>query len=115
MPDMASPDYGRRLLPSLVDEIAAECPDRPFASIPNTIKPEDGFQNINFGALARAINRCSWWIEALVGKGNGFPTIAYMGPQDVLYLILVLACIKTGYKVRTSRFNPLTVRPSKCE
>ena len=92
--------YGRRLLPSLIDEIAATDPERIYLSLPKTAEPQEGYEDINFRSFAKAINRCSWWIEDHVGKAQqGFPTIAYIGPQDPRYLILILACVKTGYKV----------------
>ena len=97
---MQTPDYGRRLLPSLIDEIAATDPDRVFLSIPRTADIQDGFQDISFQRLAKAIDRCAWWLEQLLERGKGFPTVAYMGPHDARYLILTFACSKTGLKVR---------------
>ncbi|KAM5348626.1 hypothetical protein ACJ41O_008450 [Fusarium nematophilum] len=92
-------NIGKRLLPSLVDEIAASDPDRIFYSVAKTTGPADGFQDINARTFARAVNRCSWHIEKHLGRGHGFPTLAYIGPQDVVYAILVLACVKTGFKL----------------
>ncbi|CAJ2509529.1 Uu.00g145550.m01.CDS01 [Anthostomella pinea] len=90
-------NVGERLLPSLVDEIAASDPDRIFYSIAKTRDPADGFQDISAKTFARAVDRCAWYLEKNLGRGQGFPTLTYMGPQDVVYGILTLACIKTGY------------------
>ena len=98
----STPDYGQRLLPSLIDEIAHQDPERPYVSIPRTTNPQDGYRDISFSSFARSINRCSWWIEEQIGRGWNFETIAYMGPQDLIYAILVLSSIKTGYKARAS-------------
>ncbi|KAI1396390.1 hypothetical protein F4819DRAFT_475493 [Hypoxylon fuscum] len=95
---MASPT-GERLLPSLVDEIAQSDPHRVLYSVAKTKNPADGFHDIDARAFARAVNRCSWYIDENLGRGHAFPTLTYMGPQDVLYGILVLACVKTGYKL----------------
>ncbi|KAJ3529470.1 hypothetical protein NM208_g9741 [Fusarium decemcellulare] len=92
-------NVGRRLLPSLVDEIAASNPERIFYSVAKTQNPADGFEDINARAFANAVNRCAWHIEKHLGRGQNFPTLAYAGPQDVVYAILTLACIKTGYKL----------------
>lgn len=92
-------NVGERLLPSLVDEIARTDPHRVIYSITKTKNPQDGFQDITAKALARSVDRCSWYIEKSLGRGQDFPTLCYMGPQDVVYAILVLACIKTGYKL----------------
>ncbi|KAK3945721.1 hypothetical protein QBC46DRAFT_371464 [Diplogelasinospora grovesii] len=90
---------GQRLLPSLVDEIAASDPERVFFSVAKTKNPADGFQDITAKAFARAVNRCAWYIEQSLGRGKDFPTLTYMGPQDLVYAILIPACIKTGYKL----------------
>ncbi|RYP68643.1 hypothetical protein DL769_005480 [Monosporascus sp. CRB-8-3] len=92
-------EFGQRLLPSLVDEIAETDPHRVLYSIPKTKDPSDGFQDISAKTFARAVHRCSWYIEKNLGRGQNFPTLTYMGPQDAVYAILVLACIKTGYKL----------------
>ena len=99
---MGSLDFGRRLLPALVDEIATIDPERTFVHIPRSTRAQDGFQDISYRAFARAVDNCSWWIEQNLGRARGFPTIAYMGPQDIRYLVLILACNKTGYKVKTN-------------
>lgn len=91
---------GRRLLPVLIDQIAEVDPEKPFISLARTSDPQQGFRDITFGVLARAVNRCSWWIEENIGRGRGFPTIfTYLGRQDLRHAILVLATQKTGYKV----------------
>ncbi|KAI5917609.1 hypothetical protein F4810DRAFT_704756 [Camillea tinctor] len=72
----------QRVLPSLVDNIALTDPSR-----------------ILYSAFAHAVNRCSWFIEKNLGRGQNFPTLAYMGPQDLVYAILILACNKTGYRL----------------
>jgi thioester reductase-like protein len=90
---------GQRLLPSLVDEIAQSDPHRVLYSIPKSKDISDGFQDIDATTFARAVDRCSWYLETNLGRGHGFPTLTYMGPQDLVYPILILACIKTGYKL----------------
>ncbi|KAF2799236.1 acetyl-CoA synthetase-like protein [Melanomma pulvis-pyrius CBS 109.77] len=93
---------GQRLLPSLVDEIAQSDPHRILYSIPKSKDISGGFQDINAKVFARSVDRCSWYLETNLGHGHDFPTLTYMGPQDVVYAILILACIKTGYKLLLS-------------
>ncbi|KAI0144537.1 hypothetical protein GGR57DRAFT_325304 [Xylariaceae sp. FL1272] len=91
-------NVGARLLPSLIDEIASSDPERILYSITRTGDPADGFLDISAAVFARAANRCAWFIHKLLGgPGKDFPTVAYMGPQDITYAILVIACHKTGY------------------
>jgi hypothetical protein len=95
-----SPDYGRRLLPTVIDQLAETNPTRVFVSIPLTSNIEDGFQDITFKTLALAINRCAWWMEHTLGRSETFETLNYVGPQDLRYVLLLFAAIKNGYMVR---------------
>ncbi|KAI0842998.1 hypothetical protein F5Y06DRAFT_78562 [Hypoxylon sp. FL0890] len=90
---------GERLLPSLVDEIAQSNPHRILYSVAKTKDPAEGFLDIDAKTFAQAVNRFAWYIDSQLGPGHGFPTLTYLGPQDLLYGIAVLACIKTGYKL----------------
>ncbi|KAI0008847.1 hypothetical protein F4779DRAFT_418501 [Xylariaceae sp. FL0662B] len=93
-------ETGRRLLPTLVEEIAQSDPHRVLYSVANTRDPSEGFRDISARDFSRAVDRCSWYIENNLGRAQeNFPTLTYMGPQDVVYAILVLAAVKTGYKV----------------
>ncbi|OTA69204.1 acetyl-CoA synthetase-like protein, partial [Hypoxylon sp. EC38] len=90
---------GQRLLPSFVDEIARSDPHRVLYSVAKTKDPAEGFLDIDAKTFARAVDRFAWYIDEQLGRGHGFPTLTYLGPQDPLYAIAVLACIKTGYKL----------------
>ena len=93
------PDYGRRLIPSLIDEKAFSTPHGVYCYLPRTSSIEDGFRPIDFQTLANAINTCAWWLEAEVGKCDAYSTLAYLGPSDLRNIILIVASIKTGHKV----------------
>ncbi|VUC25540.1 unnamed protein product [Clonostachys rosea] len=92
-------NIGQRLLPSLIDEIAESDPERVFYSITKTSNPADGFRNITAKEFARAVDRCAWHIKERLGQGEGFPTLTYMGPQDLVYGIIIVASVKAGYKM----------------
>lgn len=96
---LPSPDYGRRLFPTIIDERANSEPGRPFAAIPKSSDLRDGFVDISYHQLATAINRCSWWLENKLGKARNFETVGYLGVLDLRYTILMFACVKVGYKV----------------
>jgi hypothetical protein len=95
----SSTDFGRRLIPRIIDERAEEHPESRVYLIPRTANLEDGFDNITWLQLANAINRVSWWIEDNLGRSGTFETIAYFGPTDIGYAIIAVAAQKTGYKV----------------
>ena len=93
------PNYGARLLPQVVDELAQSNPDRVYMSIPKSSDISQGFRNITMREMALAANHMDWWIEEHLGRGKDFETIAYMGVPDIRYAVLFLAAVKCGYKV----------------
>lgn len=97
--------FGKRLLPQVIDKFAASEPDRHFIYVPKGEEARDGCRPYTFGEFANGINYMSSWLLAKVGtpEPGTFPTIAYVGPNDVRYLLLTMAVIKTGYKVRFAK------------
>lgn len=95
---MYSNEPGRRLLPSVVDHWAEVDPKRPFCNLPNNMTPQDGFHPVSFGDISHCADLMSGWIGALAGRGAG-ETLAYMGVNDIRYLVVFLACNKMDYKV----------------
>lgn len=115
-PSPPSGTIGQRLLPTLVDEIAAKDPGRILYCVCKTKSPVNGFQDITFREFAQAVDRCAWHIHDALGPGDKFPTLAYIGPQDATYAILVLASVKAGYKLLlNSPRNPLAAHLSLFE
>ncbi|KAI1739540.1 hypothetical protein F4680DRAFT_466372 [Xylaria scruposa] len=93
------PENSSQLLPSFVDDLARSHPSRILYSFARTKDPADGFRDVCAADFARAVDRCSWFIDQNLGPGIDFPTLVYLGPQDLNYAILVLASIKTCYKL----------------
>lgn len=74
------PNYGQRLIPSLVDELAQTDPDYVFALLPKSSNLADGLQKVTISAFARAVDEVAWRIDHGLGKSTNFDTIAYIGP-----------------------------------
>ena len=81
------PQYGRRLIPTLVDEMAASNPDHIYSSIPRNKYFSVGFDDVTYRDLARAVNRAAFWLQREVGKSVDFETIAYLGPSKTRVLL----------------------------
>ena len=105
-PVASEPSYGRRLIPSLIDEKALSAPNETYCYLAQTPRIEDGFRKISYRTFANAINACAWWIEATIGKGKDFATLAYLGPSDLRNTIAIIAAIKTGHKVLQTALIP---------
>ena len=95
------PQFGSRLLPQVVDELARSCPERIYASIPLSSGPLQGFQfqDVTILELAQAVSRFAWWLDENLGKSTTFETLAYVGPSDLRYVVVFLAAVKCGYRV----------------
>lgn len=100
MADALPSDCGRRLVPTLIDQIATMDPTRHFVSMPKSPDPRDGFHDVTYRCLALAIDRCAWWIERHLGSpSRSCEKLGYLGMSDIRHAIFLIACIKTGYTV----------------
>ncbi|KAF2647901.1 acetyl-CoA synthetase-like protein [Lophiostoma macrostomum CBS 122681] len=89
-----------KLLVQILDEVAQEDPDRLYGEIPSS--PDtfaDGYRKVSYRQLANGVNGMAHWIEANVGRSTTFETLVYFGPHDMRYIILVLAAVKTGFRM----------------
>jgi thioester reductase-like protein len=90
---------GQRLVPCVIDELALLDPDRVLYSMSRTKDPAEGFQDVTARQFARMVDRCAWYIEENLGRGQNFPTLTYMGPHDIMFAVIIIASIKTGHKL----------------
>ncbi|OBR08091.1 Nonribosomal peptide synthetase [Colletotrichum higginsianum IMI 349063] len=97
---MNAPQYGKRLIPQVLDEIANTDPDAEIFSAPRSSDPKDGWKKVTYWQVANAVNRIAQLIVGKKGRPEPgtFPTLTYIGPSDVRYAIITIACIKAGYK-----------------
>ncbi|KAM0490540.1 hypothetical protein ACHAP8_011445 [Fusarium lateritium] len=107
------------VLIKLIETIATEDPRRPFALIPSSDKAQDGWKPLSFLQLNNAINYLAYSLSNTITRSpdhEEFPTVAYMGSNDIRYTIILLACIKAGFKALfISPRNPTTVQLSLFE
>ena len=74
-------DYGRRLLPHIVDDVASEFPDRIVYSIVNNPDDPNDTKHITAAAFAKAIDKTAWWLNSLVGAQTSVLPVGYIGPR----------------------------------
>lgn len=98
--DFGVPNLGKRVMAHVIDSLAATDPDRRICCMPESPDNPQVFVDLSVKKLAHAINHTSLWIVREFGKSDAFnETLAYLGSNDVRYLVMVIACNKTGYKV----------------
>ena len=98
MAQLSSLSKGSRLLPSILDHIGTNTPNRIFASVPRTHDIGDGFRDITFGEILRAVDALATWLSKTFGVSEDFETLAYTGVADLRYTIFFYAVVKCGYK-----------------
>ncbi|KAL9574176.1 hypothetical protein ACKAV7_001691 [Fusarium commune] len=84
----------------LVHEIARNDPDRAFTYTPSSSDPQDGWKPVTHLQLANAVGYLAHDISKTVTKSSDdeVPTVAYIGPNDFRYTVILLACVKAGCK-----------------
>lgn len=77
-----SRNYGRRLIPNIIDGRARDDPERVVYSIP--VSSTDfslGFRDVNARDLANAINRTAWWLKSALVDSLCSRSVGYIGPR----------------------------------
>lgn len=82
---------GGRLLPTWIDKVGRETPDKVWASVPRSTNLKDGFRDLRYHHLVAAIDAAAWWIESVIGRSTQFETVAYMGYIAVMAYLVHLA------------------------
>ena len=103
--DQLPSTFGRRLIPHILDDIAALDPSRSILSIPKSRILSEGYEDISSKTFADAVNRCAWWMSTELGKAQTSKALLYLAPLDIRYLVVAIAAVKTGHYVSVSRSN----------
>lgn len=65
------PNCGKRLLPAVLDETAANEPTRIFVSVPKSSDISEGYIDIDYEKFAKAVDKLALWLREQVGTGVG--------------------------------------------
>jgi hypothetical protein len=106
-------DESNLLLPAVIDLRAQAEPDKLFCAFLNSADVQDGLVRVSYSDYTNAINRCSWWLEGKLGKGDGLSlkTIGYFGPPDIRQTIVALAVSKINHKVKDyNKYNSVVAK-----
>lgn len=78
------PQYGKRLLPQIIDDLAATEPDRIIYSIAKSSDISQGFRTVSARAFASAVDRTAWLLHNQLGESlaPSVPAVAYIGPRE---------------------------------
>ncbi|KAJ6436822.1 integrase core domain protein [Purpureocillium lavendulum] len=108
-------EYGKRLIPQILDRLASEDPDRIVYSIAAFSQDSPALQHISARAFAQSVDKTAWWLHKHVQPTNGvfngeqnwganrngqespkIQPLAYIGPHDIRHILLTYAAVKAG-------------------
>jgi hypothetical protein len=102
MASVTSHSNTNELLPLVLEKRARSSPNGPWAKFPISDQTyASGLRTATNLEVSNAVNQVAWLLEKSLGRSDKFETIAYIGPFDLRYFIVVIAGIKVGYKVST--------------
>ncbi|KAF4556883.1 AMP-binding enzyme-like protein 18 [Elsinoe fawcettii] len=91
---------GGRLLNALIDSRAKQDANRRFVLVPKSDIIQEGFKELRYGVFASAVSNLAFWLDRTLGllarNPSARQTIAYIGPNDLRYVILLLAAERTN-------------------
>ena len=76
---------------------------------------EAGYPQITYRDLANAINDVAWALDKQLGPGKRHETLAYVGPNNLAYIVILLGAVKAGYKVCDGLVGKYAARDHRTE
>lgn len=89
--------YGKRLIPQIMDELAASEPERTVFSLATQCGNALDLKDVSARAFVKAVDKTAWWLYNQVGKPETIEPVGYIGPHDLRHVLLTYACVKAGY------------------
>lgn len=72
------------LLPRVVDEAASKYPHKLWMTVPRSGKLDQGWRDLTFRDLGRAVNNLARWMDRTVGFSNDREPVAYLRYEPTL-------------------------------
>ncbi|OAA59696.1 Chloramphenicol acetyltransferase-like domain protein [Niveomyces insectorum RCEF 264] len=89
-----SADYGRRLIPQILDELAVAEPNRVLYSVAVSQDISQGFQTVSARTFAKAVDKTAWLLRGQIEDSPTIQSVGYIGPHDLRHVLLTYACVK---------------------
>jgi acyl-CoA synthetase (AMP-forming)/AMP-acid ligase II len=99
-----------KLFINVIEQKAKWLSNHTFMRYPSANWELDGYRTITWKQYADAINKIAHWLDAELGKSTDNETLAYLGPNDARYAIMLAAMVKTGRQVRFSHTKSAWIR-----
>jgi hypothetical protein len=78
----SSTEYGKRLIPQILDSLASAEPNRIIYSVAAFSDNSHEFRHVSARSFAKAVDKTAWWLHNQVGKSALIRTVGYIGPRE---------------------------------
>lgn len=72
---------GNRLIPQILDDLAATEPDRIIYSWAKSSDLSQGFRHVSARAFTRAVDKTAWLLQRELGETSEIRAVGYIGPR----------------------------------
>lgn len=82
---MAKPaDYGNRIIPQILDDLASAEPNRIIYSVAKSSDLSQGFRHVTARAFTKAVDKTAWLLRRKLGETSEIRPVGYIGPRKFL-------------------------------
>lgn len=74
-------EYGKRLIPQILDSWASAEPDRIIYSLATFSDNSHDFRHVSVRTFAKAVDKTAWWLRTQLGKPTSIQAVGYIGPR----------------------------------
>ena len=100
---IALPEYGKRLIPQILDSLASAEPDRVIYSVATSSDISHGLRHISARTFAKAVDKTAWWLYSQLGRPTSIQTVGYIGPRKLERIPLRLSIVIPANLLTTLR------------
>ena len=83
MANNTSIDYGRRLIPQILDSLAVSDPERIIYSVAKFTDASHDFHHVSARTFAKAVDKTAWWLFNQIENSTSIQPIGYIGPRKL--------------------------------
>jgi hypothetical protein len=74
-------NYGKRLIPQILDDLASAEPDRIIYSVAKSSDLSQGFRHVSARAFTKAVDKTAWLLQRELGQTSEIRAMGYIGPR----------------------------------
>jgi hypothetical protein len=81
--EITSVPYGKRLIPQIMDRLAATEPERIVFSLTTFSGGSLELRHISARTFTKAVDKTAWWLHNQIGRPDSIQPLGYIGPRKL--------------------------------